>query len=135
MGYDVGASIMQGYKLNDFFEGHCGDELMFIYNVFEEYLENDDEKDCIPQGEQEGVSVWHPSYDDPEMYIGMSGSGGSVHNRGGDSESVFELLNLGVVGETVRRVLRKPNHPLFNMIADMMEGAAVKNYLLLSESY
>lgn len=135
MGYDVGASIIQGYKLNDFFESSAEEELEYIHNVFEEHWENDDERNWIPKDQQEGVEVERPDYEKGDFYIGMSGSGGHVANRGGPYESEFELLNPVVVKLTIMRVLRKPDHALFNLIADQMEKKEVKNYLLLSESY
>lgn len=133
MGYDVGASILQGWKLNDFFEGYCEDEMTFIRNVFEDHYDNEDEKNWIPFEEQEGVGVDCPDSEKEEYYIGLSVSG--VSNRDGPRESIFELRNPVLVKMTIIRVMRKPDLPMFNLIADMMENRPTKNYLLLSESY
>jgi len=136
MGYDVSASIIQGWKLNDFFEGYANDELEYIYNVFEEYGENEDDIKWFPDNNlKEGVTV-DRNYDNEEYYIGLGTiKGGYVANRGGPSESIFELWDLTAVKNIVIRVMKQVAHPVFQLIVKMMEDSEPKNYLLLSEGY
>lgn len=135
MGYDVGASVFQGWKLNDFFESYAVDEMKSIREAFNEVGGNDDGVILFGRDLNEGVEVYRPSWDDDDFYVGMFTEGGSVANRGGSSESTFVLRNPGFVADTARRVFRTAKHPLFDMVADMMKTKEVKNYLLLSESY
>lgn len=132
MGYDVCAGIIQGWKLNDFFESHCEDEIEHIRDIFEEYMEDENGDQILSREDKEGVGIDQSGYESGEYYIGLY-VGANVSNRGGPNEATFELKNPVLVAFTVIRVMKKVDEPLFQMIADMMETRPIKNYLLLSE--
>lgn len=135
MGYDVGASILQGWKLNDFFEGYCMEEVELIYSIFEEDEEDEQGNSILKYEDVKGTGVYvsRPDHGEEEAYIGVSS--GHVSNRSGPREAIFELKDSIEITASVIAVLNKANHPLLHMIANMIPNKPLQNYLLLSESY
>jgi hypothetical protein len=138
MGYDVGASILQGWKLNDFFEGYCEEEMELFRQTWEEG-ELDADENKIPNGlewddmSKSGVDVFGVSYESEEKYIGIHLGG--VSNRGGNKEQLVVLANSAEILVNTGAILRRLQNPLFHMVADMLPTKPIQTYMILYESY
>ncbi len=132
MGYDCGAEVLQGYRLNDFFESECSEELEMIEKMF---TDPKHEPSLSDRAIETGIRVFRPHPHSKELYIGTTLSGGGVGNRGRQTELEFSLRDRKEVATMITRVLQLSNDELLKLIVEEMRRTDVKNYLLFWESY
>lgn len=137
MGYDAYAYLIQGWRLNDIFEGHCKDEMIDLNRFFQSIHWKTIDGTGIHWKAPNNTGIEF-LYDEGILYMGVMTSTGS--SRSGPKTISVKVYNESEVLNMIRdlfNVLSEAHitHPLLKFVRDLIWSAPMQNMLILHESY